>query len=111
MDVGARQVHEQEIHDPGACISVLPRCDHAPVPIQCAVDLNPSLYLMCYAEACNEFAVPISVSLRLGNTALFEEMLQQWQAVGNTVSDLTGPRFEPLTSRCQRRTHSTKWPV
>ena len=26
-------------------------------------------------------------------------MLQRWRAVGNTVSDLTGPRFEPLTSR------------
>ena len=26
-----------------------------------------------------------------GNT----EMSQQWRAVGNTVSDLTGPRFKP----------------
>ena len=26
-------------------------------------------------------------------------MSQQRRAVGNTVSDLTGPRFEPLTSR------------
>ena len=26
-------------------------------------------------------------------------MLQRWRAVGNTVSDLTGPRFEPRTSR------------
>ena len=34
-----------------------------------------------------------------GNTAPFEEMSQRWRAVGNTVSDLTGPRFEPLTSR------------
>ena len=25
-------------------------------------------------------------------------MLQRWQAVGNTVSDLIGPRFDPLTS-------------
>ena len=24
---------------------------------------------------------------------------QRWRAVGNAVSDLTGPRFEPLTSR------------
>ena len=29
----------------------------------------------------------------------FEEMLQRWRAVGYTVSDLTGPRFEPLTYR------------
>ena len=26
-------------------------------------------------------------------------MSQRWRAVGNTVSDLTGPRFEPQTSR------------
>ena len=26
-------------------------------------------------------------------------MSQWWRAVGNTVSDLTGPRFEPQTSR------------
>ena len=35
----------------------------------------------------------------MGNTAPFEEMLQRWRVVGNTVSDLTGPRFEPQTSR------------
>ena len=34
-----------------------------------------------------------------GNTASFEEMLQWWRAVGNAVPDLTGPRFEPQTSR------------
>ena len=33
------------------------------------------------------------------NTAPFEEMSQRWRAVGNTVSDLTGPRFERQTSR------------
>ena len=26
-------------------------------------------------------------------------MSQRWRAVGSTVSDLTGPRFEPQTSR------------
>ena len=52
-----------------------------------------------YAEACNEFAGPISVSLRPGNTALFEEMLQRWRAVGNTAPNLTGPRFESETFR------------
>ena len=36
--------------------------------------------------ACNEFTGPISASLRPGNTALFEKMLQGWRAVGNTVS-------------------------
>ena len=33
------------------------------------------------------------------NTAPFKEMLQQRQAFGNTMSDLTGPRFESQTSR------------
>ena len=33
------------------------------------------------------------------NTAAFEEMLQRWRAVGNTESNLTGPRFKPQTSR------------
>ena len=28
----------------------------------------------------------------------FEEVSQRWRAVGNTVFDLTGPRFEPQTS-------------
>ena len=60
---------------------------------------NFSLYSLYYAEACNELAGPISASLRPGNTAPFEEMLQRWRAVGNTVSDLTGLRFEPQTSR------------
>ena len=32
------------------------------------------------------------------NTSPFEEMLQRWQAIGNTVLDLTGQRFEPHTS-------------
>ena len=38
-------------------------------------------------------------SLRLSNTAAFEETLQRWPDVGNTVTDLTGPRLEPPTSR------------
>ena len=42
---------------------------------------------------------PISASLQLGTTAPFEEMSQQWLAVGNTESDLTDPRFEPQTFR------------
>ena len=39
----------------------------------------------------------------MGNTAPIEEMLQQmlqrWQVVSKTLSDLTGPRFESQTSR------------
>ena len=34
-----------------------------------------------------------------GQIALFEEMLPRWPAIGNTVFSLTGPRFEPPTSR------------
>ena len=60
---------------------------------------NLSLYSLDYAEACNELARPISASLRPGNTAPFEEMSLWWRFIGNTVSDLTGPRFEPQTSR------------
>ena len=63
------------------------------------VKSNLSLYSQYYAAACNEFAGLNSASLRLGNTAPFKEILQWWQAVGNFVSDLTGLRFEPQTSR------------
>ena len=58
-----------------------------------------SLYSLYYAKVCNEFAGPISELLCSGNAASFEEMSQRWRAVGNTVSDLTGPRFEPQISR------------
>ena len=34
-----------------------------------------------------------------GNTGPFEEKSQRWRAIGNNVSDLTGPRFEPPTYR------------
>ena len=60
---------------------------------------NLSLNSLYDAKACKELAGPISMSLRPGNTATFEEISQRWRAVGNTVSDLTGPRFEPWTSR------------
>ena len=62
--------------------------------------------MLCHAEACNEMAGPISAIVPVGNTATFKEMLQQRQAVGNTVSNLTGPRFEPhiFHSRYERVT-------
>ena len=60
---------------------------------------NLSLNSLYYAKPCNEFAGSISALLRPGNTATFEGMLQRWRAVGNTVFDLTGLRFEPQTSR------------
>ena len=49
----------------------------------------------CITPSVYEFAKPISMSLCQGNTATFEEMLQRRRAVGNTVSDLTGLKFEP----------------
>ena len=47
-------------------------------------------------KAYIKFVRPISTSLGQRQHSLlpFEEMLRRWQAVGNTVSDLTGPRFE-----------------
>ena len=53
---------------------------------------------MYYAEACNEFVGLIFALLRPSNTAPFKEMSQRWQTVGNTVPELTSPRFEPQTS-------------
>ena len=45
-----------------------------------------------------------------GDTGLFEEISQRWRVVGNTVSDLTGPRFEPQTSR-SRSKRATPQPI
>ena len=59
---------------------------------------NLSSYLFHYAEACNELAEPILASLRPGNTPPFKEMLDWGRAVGNTVSNLNGLKFELLTS-------------
>ena len=67
---------------------------------------NLSLYSLHYAKACNEFAGPISASLRPGYTATFEENFEEKllrrRDVGNSVSDLTCPRFEGLQT-----SHST----
>ena len=52
-------------------------------------------YTRCNTPKCVMSLVPISALLRLGNTAHLEEMSQRWQTVGNTVFNLTGPRFEP----------------
>ena len=65
----------------------------------CLEEHRPLLPPLVAALACDEFAGPIYASLRPGNTASFEEMLQRLQTVDNTMSDLTGPRFEPQTSR------------
>ena len=52
------------------------------------IKIKSFLFSLYYAEACNEFAGPISASLRPGNTAPLEKLLQQWWAVGNS-----GARF------------------
>ena len=70
--------------------------------------LNLSLYPLYYTEVCNEFA--FFASVHQGNTAPFEEMSQRWRAVGNTVTDLTSPRFAPKTS-CSRDERVTARPT
>ena len=74
------------------------------------MESNFSLYLLYYAEACNVFSGFISGSLHPDNAASVEKMLQRWRAAGNTVSDLTGPRFEPQTSRSTDEC-ITAWPI
>ena len=63
---------------------------------------------MYYAKACNEFAGLIFASLRPGNTAPFEEMLQRWRAVGNNVFSLTSLRFEPKISHFRHESVTTR---
>ena len=69
---------------------------------------------------CNEFVAPICALLRSDNTPPFEEMSQRCRAVGNIVSDLTGPRFDAYASRSSDervsarptgRTSITNWSV
>ena len=62
---------------------------------------RPLLPPLVAALACDEFARPISASLRPGNTASFEEMLQRWRTVDNTVSDLTLRPPAPETNALQ----------
>ena len=62
--------------------------------LACINQIKSFIIPLYYAEACSEFAGPVSASLRPGNPDRFEEMLQRWQAVGKTGSDLTGSRFE-----------------
>ena len=59
---------------------------------------NLSLNSLCYAEACNEFAWPISVSFHSCNTAPFRNCCSGGKLLA-TLSDLTSPRFESRSSR------------
>ena len=49
------------------------------------------------------------MSLHLSNTAPFEEILQWWLSIINTVFDLIGQRFEPQTSHFRDK-HVTAQP-
>ena len=71
--------------------------------------ITPKRVMSVRCPSPNEFTGPISASLRPGNTAPFEEILQRWRAVGHFVSDLTGLRFEPQTS-CSRDERVTARP-
>ena len=63
------------------------------------LQIKSSLFLLCSitlkrVTSWRRIVAPLCP----GNTAHFEEMLQRWRAVGNTVSDSTSPRFESHTS-------------
>ena len=76
-------------------LKVFTLCHHG---ARLVIKSNLLLYSMHYAEACNKFVRPIFASLLPGST-FFEEMSQRWPAVGNSVSNLTGPRFEQRRTR------------
>ena len=54
-----------------------------------------TLYSRHYNEACNECGIdPRGITPEQHRS---EETLQQWKAIGDTVSDLTGPEIKPKT--------------
>ena len=70
-----------------------------PVPQILQIKSNFFHYICCITpKHLTSLWVHLRVIAPEGNTASFEEMLQRWRAVGNTVSDVTGPRFAPQTS-------------
>ena len=56
---------------------------------------NFLLYSLYCAEACIEFAWPISASLHERQYSFFRRNVAAVASVGNTASDLTSPGFEP----------------
>ena len=58
-----------------------------------------------FSKLTSKLRAPFSLGAYLrviapaGNTALFEEILKRWRAVGNTVFNLTGPGCEHQTSQ------------
>ena len=61
-------------------------------------NINQNLSLCVTTKHVKSLRAHLRV-IALGNSAPFQEMMQRWRAVGDTVSDLTHPRFELLTSR------------
>ena len=64
------------------------------------IKIKPLLYSPYYAQACNELRGPSSqLSTWATQLRTPEKTSQRWQAVGDSVSDLTSAGIEPQTSR------------
>ena len=61
----------------------------------------PRLIWSSQNRRCVLFELTPDPRLALGAPASFKEMWQRWRAVGNTMFDLTGPRFK-LRNSCSR---------
>ena len=59
------------------------------IQIQNQIQFNPTY---------NSGLASMFASLSACNPTLFEKISQRWRSVGNTVFDLTGMKFKPLTS-------------
>ena len=79
----------------------------------CAVSIpnkNLSLLAVLRRSVQRGGGAHLRVIALMDNTVPFEKMLQRWRVVDNTVSNLNGVRFEPLTSR-SRDEHVTTRPT
>ena len=67
------------------------------------------LYSLYYAVVCEELVGSISTLLHSGSTAGPSEEMSQWlQDFGNSMSDLTDPRFKPQTSYSRKERVTTR---
>ena len=68
-----------------------------------ALKMESQNQIFCYARCIRQKRVmslrcpSLRHCARVTQLQPFEEMLQRWRAVGNTVSHLTGPRYKPQT--------------
>ena len=69
------------------------------ITFQQQIKSNVLLYSLCNAEACNELADPSPRHCARTTQLLSKNYRRGWRAVGNSVFDLTNPRFELQTSR------------